>query len=209
MKTRIVAIALSLTLASTALLMLVLWPLLRPLWHWAANGGNPPVAAELISRLRLLLPPLLILDVIALAVISYIVLDTTIGRPLRRTEEVVEQLQNLRLELPLETSGGGPLLSRIQASLRRMADALKREQQLTSAQLSELREKNERLTRAQAELIRSEQLALLGRVAAGIAHEVGNPLTGILGYLSLLKDKPSSGPEVRNYLALIESEVQR
>lgn len=208
MKTRIVAIALLVSIAGTALTLLTLWPVLRPLWRAAANGGPAPDAVHLLHHAQSVLAPLLILEFIALALVAYVVLDLTVGRPLRRTEDTVEQLEQLRLELPFE-SGGGPLLSRVQGSLRRLADALRREQKLTESQLNELRENNERLTRAQSELIRSEQLALLGRLAAGIAHEVGNPLMGILGYLSLLKDKPNVTPDVREYVVRIESEVQR
>ncbi|MBK8014338.1 MAG: hypothetical protein IPK13_23690 [Deltaproteobacteria bacterium] len=44
------------------------------------------------------------------------------------------------------------------------------------------------LERMQAGLIRASKLASVGRLAAGIAHEIGNPLAAVLGYLSLLKE---------------------
>jgi two-component system, NtrC family, sensor kinase len=39
----------------------------------------------------------------------------------------------------------------------------------------------------QASLVRASKLASVGRLAAGIAHEIGNPLAAVQGYLSLLK----------------------
>jgi signal transduction histidine kinase len=46
----------------------------------------------------------------------------------------------------------------------------------------------ENLTRLQTQLVQTEKLASLGQLAAGAAHEINNPLTGILGYSDLLVD---------------------
>lgn len=201
-------IVLLLAMLATAFTWLTLWPLLRPLWSWVLQGGVAPTAHQLAARLRVATVPLLLLNLIAVAVLFYVVLNFTVGRPLRRTEELIDQMESLRLELPLDADAG-PLLSRVHASLRRTADALRREQKTTAAQLSELTATNERLTATKHELVRAEQLALVGRLAAGVAHEVGNPLMGILGYLSLLKSRPNLPDELGQYVSRIEDEVQR
>ncbi|MBI2571357.1 MAG: HAMP domain-containing protein [Candidatus Schekmanbacteria bacterium] len=51
---------------------------------------------------------------------------------------------------------------------------------------SELRSANQRLRQTNAVLVRTEKLASVGRLAAGIAHEINSPLGGILGYLQEL-----------------------
>lgn len=208
MRAKFAAVAVMLAMMATGFTVLTLWPLLRPLWAFVLEGGSPPTAQALVSRISALTAPLLLLNVIGVGVLTYLVLYFTVFRPLRRTEELVEQLESLRLELPMDDTGG-PLLSAVQASLRRMAEALRREQQTTAAQLNELAATNERLTAARNELVRAEQLALLGRLAAGVAHEVGNPLMGVLGYVSLLKAKPELSKDILDYANNIEAEVQR
>lgn len=47
----------------------------------------------------------------------------------------------------------------------------------------------------QSETMRAAQLASIGELAAGVAHEINNPINGIINYAQLLTDKASSGPE--------------
>ncbi|MCC7380256.1 MAG: hypothetical protein IT384_00390 [Deltaproteobacteria bacterium] len=54
------------------------------------------------------------------------------------------------------------------------------------------RQKNE-LERMQDQLVRASKLASVGRLAAGVAHEIGNPLAAVLGYLDLMRR--GLGPE--------------
>ena len=52
------------------------------------------------------------------------------------------------------------------------------------------REAFEDLKHVQAQMIQNEKLVSIGQLAAGAAHEINNPLTGILGYSDLLADDP-------------------
>jgi len=55
----------------------------------------------------------------------------------------------------------------------------------------------ESLKQFQAQLIQNEKLISIGQLAAGAAHEINNPLTGILGYSDLLADDPTLGERPR------------
>lgn len=74
--------------------------------------------------------------------------------------------------------------------------------------LKALERANRDLINAQNEVIRYEKLASVGRLAAGVAHEIGNPLSAILGYASILL-RQEEDPETVQYLTHIERETER
>ncbi len=65
------------------------------------------------------------------------------------------------------------------------------------------------LRKTEAQLIRSEKLAALGQLAAGIAHEIRNPLTSINILIHSLTENLSSGDSHREDLKVIEEEINR
>jgi signal transduction histidine kinase len=67
----------------------------------------------------------------------------------------------------------------------------------------------ERLQRQQQEMIRTEQLAALGQLAASIAHEVRNPLTGIKLLVSATLQREPACTLTREDLEFIHGEIQR
>jgi signal transduction histidine kinase len=67
----------------------------------------------------------------------------------------------------------------------------------------------ENLNAVQQQVTQSEKLVALGRLAAGAAHEISNPLTAIFGYSELLTDIPSLTPEDRANAQLVQQQVHR
>lgn len=65
------------------------------------------------------------------------------------------------------------------------------------------------LQETRGQLLQSERLASLGRLGAGIAHEINNPLTGVLLFASTLLDDLEEGDARRENLELIVSETTR
>ncbi len=67
----------------------------------------------------------------------------------------------------------------------------------------------EKLAEARLQLLQSDKLASLGRLAAGVAHEIKNPLTAVLTYSSYLHKRTQDKPELNKDLQVIVSETIR
>jgi two-component system NtrC family sensor kinase len=202
---RIASIAVLIGASSTALSWITLQPSLKGLLETLQRLDAPP--HPLLIHFQRVLPFYLALDLFLSTALVYLVLQWMVGRPLAVAEQSIERLASSPLDFAWDQ--GGPLLSRLQRALRRMAEALKNEQSTTRNQLAELKASNAQLMRAQAELVASDRLATVGKLAAGVAHEVGNPLSGILGYLSLLESRTRASPEALDLTKRIEAEVLR
>ena len=73
----------------------------------------------------------------------------------------------------------------------------------------ELREANIQLTELQAQLVRSERLAALGQLSAGVSHELDNPVGVILGYAELTMEESEPGSSLHEYAVVVREEAKR
>ncbi|GAB4301170.1 MAG: cache domain-containing protein [Desulfuromonadia bacterium] len=82
-------------------------------------------------------------------------------------------------------------------------------EQKVAERTAELSEKNRLLDEAKAELVRAEKLAAIGELAAGIAHEINNPMAIIRGNAELLQMTIPLNAEGREEVETITQQVQR
>ncbi len=109
-----------------------------------------------------------------------------------------------RLEIP-----DGLELRSITESVNAMADRLIAGQQVLAENVRSLDETNVKLVEARNEVIQAARLASVGTLAAGIAHEVGNPLTAIIGYADVALRRMEADQGDPELLESIRSEAQR
>jgi C4-dicarboxylate-specific signal transduction histidine kinase len=104
---------------------------------------------------------------------------------------------------------GGDAVGRVGAAVNRLAQRLREERQRTRGQIDELSRANSEIRAAREDLQRSERLASVGRLAAGVAHEVGNPVAALIAYAALMRERLEQGKDVKEYAGRVEREATR
>jgi signal transduction histidine kinase len=143
--------------------------------------------------------------------------------PIRRLEQRADAMARGELADPVAAGGEGDEIGRLTLALEEMRRALRdklrsteevnldleRAVQMRTADLArknrELAETLDKLTRAQEQLVRSEKLASIGQLVAGIAHEINNPVNAIVNTVGPLEEAiaeiDSTDPATRGEVA--------
>jgi two-component system, NtrC family, sensor kinase len=142
-----------------------------------------------------------------------------VRRPVRRLIGGVERVAagDLDAEIPVESENEIGQLARSFNEMTRELRQARTELTHWSGQLElRLQEKTVELTRTQREIAHMDKTASLGKLAATVAHELNNPLAGILNYAKLvsrtIRESPTHVPvekEIEGYLTLIQKEADR
>ena len=132
--------------------------------------------------------------------------------PLRDLESGAQRLSAGNLDQPIPVRSSDEF-GKLASSFNAMTDALRnsREELRESARTLEqkVEKRTKELHRAQAETMRGEKLASVGLLASGVAHELNNPLTGILTFSHLLREKmPDKSPDAED-MDLVIRETKR
>jgi signal transduction histidine kinase len=114
-------------------------------------------------------------------------LHRTMVVPIQRLQKGTETIASGDFGYRLAGEGTQELQALV-GSLNDMSSALAAYREQTAEQVNSLETANASLRRAQDALIRSERLAGVGRMAAGLAHEVGNPLAAVIATVDVLHD---------------------
>lgn len=177
---------------------------------WGALRGEYALddLREIYSRSQSMLFLYILFDAFILITVGSFLLSRIIINPLKKLDQMTEKIAEGNLSLLSEETGGDEI-GRLIFSFNRMASRLKEDREKMQDYIQSLEKVNRELRQAQNELIRSEKLASIGRLAAGVAHEVGNPTSAILGYLDLLASGNLSAEEEKEVLQRAAKEAER
>ncbi len=129
-------------------------------------------------------------------------------RPLKRLAKRAETYQDeatLYFSVRKEDNEFSVLSSSLNKMLQRIAD----DKRMLKKTIGSLKSANLELKKAQNDVIRAEKLATVGRLTSGIAHEIGNPIGIVLGYLDLLKQTDLTSEEQNDFITRSEKEITR
>jgi two-component system NtrC family sensor kinase len=142
-----------------------------------------------------------------------------VHRPVHKLRDATERLRDGELGVQIDVASHDEL-GALAASFNKMSRELKGAREEITAANATLEERVEQKTAelqiAHRQMIQAEKLTSLGKLAAVVAHEINNPLFGILTYAKLLRKWIDRGDslaqragEMRESLLLIESESRR
>ena len=145
---------------------------------------------------------------LAAALVAYVLLTYLIVHPLERLTASAEQFARGADRIVVREQGSAEAV-RLARTFNEMATMLRAERKQLTDRLAELERTTAALQTTERQLIHGEKLASVGRLAAGVAHEIGNPLAAILGLLSLVREGDLSPEQSREFLARIATETER
>lgn len=147
-------------------------------------------------------------NAVVLAVVGFFRMVKLVVRPLERLAEQADTYSLRHDFLPFPGRAGNEF-GRLSSSLNRMIVQLEEDRATLRQKVDSLRLANEELARNRREMVRAEKMASIGRLAAALAHEIGNPLGVVQGYLDLLGQGVESPEERKEFARRAEQEVAR
>ncbi|MCL1926738.1 MAG: ATP-binding protein [Syntrophorhabdaceae bacterium] len=154
---------------------------------------SPEIAEEMRSFVNVTLA-IAVIDVVVLVLFGGFLLHRTVIAPIQRLAATSERIAEGDYAIRAE-GGAGSEVALLAASFNKMVGSIL--------------EAQERLRISSQEVARSEKLATVGRLAAGVAHEVGNPLMSIRAYAEhLLRNRPER-KESEECLGKVVSETRK
>lgn len=150
----------------------------------------------------------LVFNAVVLAALAFFRLLKAYVLPVDRMVQSAENYQSDGLH-PFLAEKSANELGQLSRSIQAMVQRIEADKHKLTEAVGELAVKNSLLEKNQREMIRAEKLAAVGRLAAGLAHEIGNPLGVAQGYLQLLGMGQCTEQERDEYTGKALRELER
>jgi signal transduction histidine kinase len=139
------------------------------------------------------------IDVLIFGLFGVTLLRRRVVGPLHRLSHAVREIEEGGLPSSVPVEGVGEIAA-LGTAFNEMQEALASRSGALEKAIHELRATNASLLQARGGLDRAERLAMVGSLAAGVAHEVGNPMGALIAFLDVASRDPGIGEEGRRCL---------
>jgi signal transduction histidine kinase len=169
-----------------------------------------PLASEnaRLDRSQKLFMAYFVIDFILLLGIGSSILSRIVVSPINRLLAATGRITGGHYGQRVRVSGSAEL-AQLAGSFNEMSETLLLKDREVSAHVAALEKANSELRQAREESLRSEKMASIGLLAAGMAHEIGTPLASIMGYAELLSTEQEDRSAIRDYSARISQDCAR
>jgi signal transduction histidine kinase len=144
---------------------------------------------------------------LGLLVLTYLVLTRLVVSPIEKLSRAAERVADGGRSLDAPRTGAREMVD-LGNNLAHMTSSLRAEEEELARRLAELKAATEEIRRTQEMVVKSERLASVGRLSAGLAHEIGNPITAILAFQDLLLEGELDA-EQRDFVERMKRETER
>lgn len=152
----------------------------------------------------------IIINLLVLGVVAFFRMGKLVARPIDRLVGLADQYgEREEVLFALDNDNSSDEFGRLARSLNSMLARIEGDRTKMEESVAKLEEVNRELVATRQDVIRAEKLASVGRLAAGLAHEIGNPIGVVQGYLGLLKQKDLTPSEREDFANRSEGELQR
>ncbi|MDD2365213.1 MAG: HAMP domain-containing sensor histidine kinase [Desulfuromonadaceae bacterium] len=161
-----------------------------------------------LNRSRQMLIAYFVLDFILLLGLGSFVLSRIVIKPINRLLTATEKITGGQYSQRLNISGSAEL-ARLAVAFNEMAGTLNSREIQAEEQMAALTSANRELEQAREEALRTEKMASIGLLAAGMAHEIGTPLAAIMGYAELVAGEYPEKADLQDYAGRISEDCLR
>lgn len=147
-----------------------------------------------------------LLSTALIAVLAYFGLGRSIVRPLQGLGRAAARVGAGEQQVRVERVPGAPELNVLVDSFNSMASKVAGHREELEREVQRATEEASRRERA---MVMSSRLAAMGTLAAGIAHEINNPIGGMMNAVHRLSQRPDLDERSRTYLGLVSEGLER